>query len=111
ESVTSAAKVDLVLSQLGGAHRPPQQWLRGGPPPPPPGAAPALGDLPPPPLGVLLVLCNLPQPQRRQLQRQRIPSVVVDTDSATAASVPTVGSNNWSGGPLATRPPPQRGHR
>ena len=97
ESVTSAAKVDLVLSQLGGAHRPPQQWLDG--------------VLARRPLGVLLVLCNLTQPQRRQLQRQRIPSVVVDTDSATAASVPTVGSNNWNGGLLAARHLLQLGHR
>src|SRR5262245_36083702 len=29
ESVTTAAKVDVVLSQLDGAHRPTQQWLDG----------------------------------------------------------------------------------
>jgi LacI family transcriptional regulator len=97
ESVMAAAKVDVVLSHLNGAHRPPQQWLDG--------------ILARRPLGVLLVLCNLTQPQRRQLQRQRIPFVVVDTDSATAASVPTVGSNNWNGGLLAARHLLQLGHR
>ena len=97
EAVTAAANVDIVLSQLGGAHRPPQQWLDG--------------VLARRPLGVLLVLCNLTQPQRRQLQRQRIPFVVLDTDSATSASVPTVGSNNWNGGLLAARHLIDLGHR
>ena len=27
EAAARAAKVDMVLSQLGGAHRPPQQWV------------------------------------------------------------------------------------
>ncbi len=97
EAVTSAAKVDLVLSQLDGAHRPPPQWLDA--------------VLARRPLGVLLVMCNLTQGQRRQLQRQRIPFVVVDTDSATSASVPTVGSNNWNGGLLAARHLLELGHR
>ena len=68
------------------------------------------------PLGVLFVLCSPTQAQQAQLRRQDIPFVVVDTDSATTASVPTVGSNNWNGGLLATRhllgarPPPDRDH-
>jgi LacI family transcriptional regulator len=97
EAATTAAKIDVVLSQLRGAHRPPQQWLDG--------------VLTRRPLGVLFVLCHLTQPQRRQLQRQRIPFVVVDNDSATSASVPTVGSNNWNGGLLATRHLLELGHR
>jgi DNA-binding LacI/PurR family transcriptional regulator len=97
ESVTAAAKVDIVLSQLGGAHSPSPQWLDA--------------VLARRPLGALLVLCHLAQPQQRQLQRQRIPFVVVDTDSATSASVPTVGSNNWNGGLLATRHLLELGHR
>ncbi|RKR86408.1 LacI family transcriptional regulator [Micromonospora pisi] len=97
EVVTAAAKVDMVLSQLGGTHRPSSQWLES--------------VLLRRPLGVLLVLCNLTEPQWRQLRRRSIPFVVVDTDSATSASVPTVGSNNWNGGLLATRHLLELGHR
>jgi LacI family transcriptional regulator len=97
EATAAGANVDVVLSQLMGRHRPPQQWLDG--------------VLTRRPLGVLLVLCNLTQPQRQQLRRQRIPIVVVDTDSATSASVPTVGSNNWNGGLIATRYLLELGHR
>ncbi|GAA4450344.1 LacI family DNA-binding transcriptional regulator [Phytohabitans houttuyneae] len=97
EAVTAGAKVDIVLSQLGGAHSPSQQWLDT-----------VYGRRP---LGVLLVLCHLAPAQQRQLQRQRIPFVVVDTDSATSAMVPTVGSNNWNGGLLAARHLLELGHR
>ena len=97
ETVAAAAKVDVVLSQLGGEHRPSQQWLDG--------------VLARRPLGVLLVLCNLTAAQQQQLARQSIPFVVVDADSATSASVPTVGSNNWNGGWLATRHLLELGHR
>jgi LacI family transcriptional regulator len=97
EAVSAAAQVDVVLSQLGGEHRPSQQWLDR--------------VLARPTLGVLFVLCHPTQSQRRQLQRQRIPFVVVDTDSATSASVPTVGSNNWNGGLIAVRHLLELGHR
>lgn len=97
EAVTAKAKIDVVLSQLGGRHRPSQQWLDS--------------VVARRPLGVLLVLCNLTEPQRQQLQRRSIPFVVVDTDSATSASVPTVGSNNWNGGLLAARHLLELGHR
>ncbi|MEV6814110.1 substrate-binding domain-containing protein [Micromonospora sp. NPDC051296] len=97
EAVTSATQLNVVLSQLGGAHRPPQSWVD------------AL--IARRPLGVLLVMCNLTDQQRQQLQRQAIPVVVVDTDSASSASVPTVGSNNWNGGLLATRHLLELGHR
>ncbi|WP_218577385.1 LacI family DNA-binding transcriptional regulator [Phytohabitans rumicis] len=97
EAVAATAKIDVLLSQLGGQHRPPQRWLDG--------------VLARRPLGVVFVLCHLTQPQRRQLERQRIPFVVVDTDSATSASVPTVGSNNWNGGLIAARHLLQLGHR
>jgi LacI family transcriptional regulator len=60
---------------------------------------------------VLFVLCGPTLAQQQQLQRQRIPFVVVDTDSATTASVPTVGSNNWNGGLLAARHLIELGHR
>ncbi|MFG3300379.1 LacI family DNA-binding transcriptional regulator [Micromonospora chersina] len=97
ESVTRPAGATVVLSQLGGAHRPSQQWLDE--------------LLARPPRGVLLVLCHLTEPQQRQLHREMIPFVVLDTDSATSAPVPTVGSNNWNGGLLATRHLLELGHR
>jgi len=97
EVVTSAERVDLVLSELGGRHRPSQQWLDG--------------VLARRPLGVLFVLSTLDEEQRRLLQRRSIPFVVVDTDGETPASVPTVGSNNWNGGLQATRHLLQLGHR
>ncbi|AVT28255.1 MULTISPECIES: LacI family DNA-binding transcriptional regulator [unclassified Plantactinospora] len=97
QAVTNTANVGVVLSQLGGRHRPSAQWLEG--------------VLLRRPLGVLLVLCHLTEPQRQQLARRSIPLVVIDTDSATSASVPTVGSNNWNGGLLATRHLLELGHR
>jgi len=97
EAAVAVAKVDMVVTQLGGAHRPSQQWVDE--------------VLARRPLGVLLVLCGLTQPQQQQLQRQNIPFVVIDTDSATSASVPTVGSNNWNGAVLATRHLLELGHR
>ncbi len=97
EAVTTATQLNVVLSQLGGAHRPPQSWVD---------ALVARR-----PLGVLLVMCNLTDQQRQQLHRQAIPVVAVDTDSASSASVPTVGSNNWNGGLLATRHLLELGHR
>ncbi|SDT26295.1 transcriptional regulator, LacI family [Actinoplanes derwentensis] len=97
EAVTTAARVELLISQLDGSHRPPRHW--------------ADDVLARNPLGVLLVLCHPTESQQRQLHRQRIPFVVLDTDSATAASVPTVGSNNFNGGLLATRHLLDLGHR
>jgi LacI family transcriptional regulator len=97
EGIAAAAGIDVVLSQLGGRHRPADGWLER-----------VLGRRP---LGVLFVLCGLTQTQQQRLRRQRIPFVVVDTDSATSASVPTVGSNNWNGGLLATRHLLELGHQ
>jgi len=97
EAVAATAKANVVLSQLGGAHQPRQDWLDG--------------VLARRPLGVVLVLCHPTPSQDRQLQRQRIPFVVVDTDSATSASVPTVGSNNWNGGLIAARHLLELGHQ
>ena len=97
EAVTAASTIEVVLSQLGGRHRPPQEWLDG--------------VLTRGPLGVLFVLCGPTQGQQQQLRRQRIPFVVVDTDSATSAWVPTVGCNNWNGGLLAASHLLELGHR
>ncbi|MFY1636435.1 LacI family DNA-binding transcriptional regulator [Solwaraspora sp. WMMB335] len=97
ETVARAAGIGLHLTQLQGRHSPPAQWIDE-----------ALARRP---LGVLFVLCHLSEPQRRSLEQQRIPFVVIDTDSATSALVPTVGSNNWNGGLIATRHLLQLGHR
>lgn len=97
EAVTGPAKVAIVLSQLEGNYRPPDDWLES--------------VISRRPLGVVLVMCNMTQSQQSLLRREHIPFVVVDTDSATTASVPTVGSNNWNGGLLAARHLLELGHR
>jgi LacI family transcriptional regulator len=97
DAVAAPAEVRIGLSHLDGRHRPAQRWLDG--------------VLARRPLGVLFVLCTVTDAQRQQLERQRIPFAVVDSDSATAASVPTVGANNWNGGLAATRHLVELGHR
>jgi LacI family transcriptional regulator len=97
EDAAAAAKVDVVLSQLGGRHRPPQEWLKG--------------VLARQPIGVLFVLSNPTQTQQQQLRSRAIPFVVIDTDGNAPSTVPTVGSNNWNGGLVATRHLLELGHR
>jgi LacI family transcriptional regulator len=97
EHVAAAARVGVVLSELGGAHRPPQEWLDD--------------LLARPPLGVILVLSGLDVAQRRQLAARSIPVVVVDTAGEPPTDVPTVGSANWNGGLAATRHLLSLGHR
>lgn len=97
EDAAAAAGVGVVLSELGGVHRPPQEWLDA-----------ALARRP---LGVLLVLSSLDAAQRHQLESRSIPFVVVDTAGEPPEDVPTVGSNNWNGGLSATRHLLTLGHR
>ncbi len=97
EQVAAAARVGVVLSELGGAHRPPQEWLDD--------------MLVRPPLGVILVLSGLDVSQRRQLAARSIPVVVVDTAGEPPTDVPVVGSGNWNGGLVATRHLIGLGHR
>jgi len=97
EAVTEPAKVAMVLSHLNGLHRPSDEWLEE--------------VMARRPLGLVLVMCNLTESQQDLLRREGIPFVVVDTDSATTASVPTVGSNNWNGGLLAAQHLIALGHR
>lgn len=97
EQVAAAARVGVVLSELGGAHRPPQEWLDD--------------MLARPPLGAILVLSGLDVSQRRQLAARSIPVVVVDTAGEPPTDVPTVGSANWNGGLVATRHLISLGHR
>jgi DNA-binding LacI/PurR family transcriptional regulator len=97
EDAAAAAKIDVVLSQLGGRHRPPQAWLDG--------------VLARQSMGVLFVLSNPTQTQQQQLRSRDIPFVVIDTDGSIPPSVPTVGSSNWNGGLTATRHLLELGHR
>lgn len=97
EEYLAAAGVQLVLSQLRGAHRPSQEWLDR--------------VLSRRPVGILFVICRPSSDQQEQLRRQRIPFVVIDQDSATEAWVPTVGCNNWNGGLLAANHLLELGHR
>ncbi|MBP2708538.1 LacI family DNA-binding transcriptional regulator [Microbispora sp. RL4-1S] len=97
DAVATPARIEVVLSHLDGAQRPPAGWLDE--------------VLDRRPLGVLLVMCELTPAEQQRLWRQQIPVVVVAMDSATSPSVPTVGSNNWNGGLLATRHLLELGHR
>jgi LacI family transcriptional regulator len=97
ESVAGPARVGVVHSELGGAHRPQQEWLDD--------------VLARRPLGVIAVLSTFDEAQRRQLETRSIPFVVVDTYGEPPADVPTVGSANWNGGLAATRHLLALGHR
>lgn len=97
ENVAAPARVGVVLSELAGNHRPPQELIDD--------------VLARRPLGVILVLSALTETQRHQLESRSIPFVVVDTQGETPADVPTVGSNNWNGGLVATRHLLSLGHR
>jgi len=96
EAAAAAARTSVILSELGGEHRPPQTWLDA--------------TLSRPPVGVLLVASRLTATQQRQLASRAIPCVVIDTDGEPPADVPTVGSDNWNGGLAATRHLLELGH-
>ncbi|WP_219412368.1 LacI family DNA-binding transcriptional regulator [Pseudonocardia nigra] len=97
ETAAAGDGVGVVLSELGGKHRPQQDWLDA--------------VLARRPIGVILVLSSLGQEQQDQLESRSIPFVVVDTAGDLPAGVPTVGSNNWAGGLAATRHLIGLGHR
>lgn len=97
EAAAAASRASVILSELGGGHRPPQTWLDT--------------TLARPPLGVLLVASRLTAAQQRRLTSRSIPFVVIDTDGEPPAGVPTVGSDNWNGGLVATRHLLELGHR
>lgn len=89
EDVAAEHRVSVILTELGGQHRPPESWVET--------------TLARPPLGVLLVSAHLADGQRERLARRSIPVVVIDTDGEPSDDVATVGTDNWSGGLLATR--------
>jgi LacI family transcriptional regulator len=97
ERVAGQHRLAVVLSELGGSHRPRQQWLDE--------------VLQRRPRGVILVQSELAPEQRRQLESRSIPYVMVDTAGERLAGVPTVGSANWDGGLAATRHLLDLGHR
>ncbi|MDH2414051.1 LacI family DNA-binding transcriptional regulator [Nocardioides sp. CER19] len=97
ERVAGQHRMGVVLSELGGAHRPRQQWLDD--------------VLQRRPRGVILVQSELAPEQRRQLETRSIPYVLVDTAGEQVPGVPTVGSANWAGGLAATRHLLELGHR
>ncbi len=97
EDAAAAAQVGVILSELGGVHRPPQAWLDA--------------TLVRPPLGILLVASRLTAAQQQVLDRRTIPAVVIDTDGEPPQGVPTVGSDNWNGGFIAARHLLTLGHR
>lgn len=96
EAIAGPARVGVVLTELGGAHRPRQEWLDD--------------VLARRPLGIILVMAELDPDQSRQLESRSIPCVVVDTAGEPPAGVPAVGSANWSGGLAATRHLVDLGH-
>lgn len=89
ENVAAERRVSVILTELGGVHRPPEAWVET--------------TLARPPLGVLLVSAHLAEDQRERLARRDIPVVVIDTDGEPPEDVATVGHDNWSGGLVATR--------
>ncbi|GAA1287894.1 LacI family DNA-binding transcriptional regulator [Saccharothrix xinjiangensis] len=97
EQVLSAEQAALVLSELGGDHRPRDDWFDD------------LLDRRP--LGVVLVVVELDDRQRRLLTEAGIPFVFVDTAQEQPPDVPVVGSANRSGGLVATRHLIELGHR
>ncbi|ACZ29405.1 transcriptional regulator, LacI family [Xylanimonas cellulosilytica DSM 15894] len=97
EDAAAAARMSVILSELGGVHRPPRAWLDA--------------TLLRPPRGVVMVASRLSPAQQRQLAHRSIPVVVIDTDGEPPPDVPTVGSDNWNGGLIATRHLLALGHR
>ena len=97
EQVAGKNRMSVVLSELGGEHRPRQEWLDD--------------VLRRRPRGVIFVLSELDPAQRSQLSTRSIPYVLVDTAGEQPPGVPTVGSANWAGGLAATRHLLALGHR
>jgi LacI family transcriptional regulator len=61
--------------------------------------------------GVILVVCGLTGKQRAQLDRRKVPYVVVDGLNHPPVDVPSVGTTDWAGGYSATQHLIELGHR
>ncbi|MEV0643893.1 LacI family DNA-binding transcriptional regulator [Phytomonospora sp. NPDC050363] len=61
--------------------------------------------------GVILVTSKLDSPQREELRRLEVPTVVVDPVGGSSADTPTIGATNWAGGLSATEHLLSLGHR
>ncbi|BCB76428.1 transcriptional regulator [Phytohabitans flavus] len=61
--------------------------------------------------GVILVVCGLTGEQRAELDRRKVPYVVVDGVSHPPVDVPSVGVTDWAGGYSATQHLIELGHR
>lgn len=96
-TVCGEHRIGMVLSEIASAHTPPQDWMDD--------------MMARRPIGVLFLHSSIGEAQRHHLTSRSIPFVVVDTDGQPLPGVPTVGSNNWSGGLAATRHLTDLGHR
>lgn len=61
--------------------------------------------------GVIMVTSKLDGPQREELRRLEVPTVVVDPVGGSGADTPTIGATNWAGGLSATEHLLSLGHR
>lgn len=96
EVAARQAGVEVVLSECGQSRHPRQEWIDS--------------VLTRQPAGIIMVFSDLAPDQRAQLDARAIPYVVVDPIGEDDGDVAAVGSNNWSGGRLATNHLIQLGH-
>ena len=96
EAAARDEDVEIVLSEIGGAHQPRQEWIDS--------------VLTRRPAGVIMVFSDLAADQRAQLDSRGIPYVVVDPIGDESDDVPSVGSSNFSGGRMATKHLTDLGH-
>ncbi len=89
QTAAEAEDLSVVLTGLSGSHQPGSGWVDG--------------VLERKPVGVILVLTEIDVEQQRRLQSRNIPFVLVDTYGEVGPTMPTVGSNNWHGGLVATQ--------
>jgi len=96
EVAAREAGVEVVLSECGATRHPRQEWIDS--------------VLTRQPAGIIMVFSDLEPDQRAQLDARAIPYVVVDPVGEDDGMPASVGSNNWSGGRLATNHLIQLGH-
>lgn len=96
EDVARVRGMTVTLSQSGGRLAPPAEWLDG--------------LLQRQPAALVLVVSAVPEFYSEILRARSIPFIVIDPAGDPPASVPSVGSANWSGGLAATRHLIKLGH-